>query len=92
MFTPIDHLPTDQQIAVLHALDAPAEWELTWDIGLTDAEDAYSIAPLWGRGPVDGRWPAAFPINRSNGIRPWRMDNRVHYGHRCPLVLSNRTL
>jgi hypothetical protein len=71
MFTPIDTLPTDQQVAVLHSLDAPSDWEQTWDIGLTDPDDSYAIAPLWGRRPVDGRWPAAFPTNHShNGDRP----------------------
>ncbi|MDA8047804.1 MAG: hypothetical protein M0Z30_21665 [Actinomycetota bacterium] len=74
MFTPIDDLPTDLQIAVLHSLDAPSEWERTWDIGLTDPGDAYEIAPLWGRDRVAGRWPAAFPMSHSNGSRPWRRD------------------
>jgi hypothetical protein len=86
VFTPLENLPTDQQIAVLHSLDAPSEWEATWDIGLTDPGDAYSIAPLWGRAPVLGRFPAAFPSKHSNGDQPWRQDSRVPFGHRYPTI------
>lgn len=91
MFTPIEDLPTDQQIAVLHSLDAPDEWERTWDIGLTDPGDAYPIAPLWGRSRALGRWPAAFPIDHPHGDRSWRSESHVPHGHGYPLLDYERS-
>jgi hypothetical protein len=91
VFTPIDDLPTDLQVAVLHSLGAPADWEWTWDIGLTDFGDSFAVAPLWGRCPVAGRWPAAFPIGHSDGNRPWRSNCRSPGGHQNPVVHLERS-
>lgn len=84
MFTPLSELPPDEQRAVLRSLDAPETWTATWDIGLTDPGDAFSKAPLWGRTPVGGRWPTAFPKSNHNGQRPWRTDWHVPFGHVHP--------
>ena len=64
VFTPISDLSSDLQPAVLLSLDAPPEWEATWDMGLTDPVDAFEIAPRWSRTVVERRWPAAFPTNQ----------------------------
>jgi len=84
VFTPITELAPDEQSAVLRSLDAPETWTATWDIGLTDPGDSFSRAPLWGRTPVGGRWPTAFPKSHHNGQCPWRNDCRVPFGHLHP--------
>lgn len=84
MFTPIDLLSRPVQQLVLESLDVPAEWETTWDIGLTDVGDSYPVRPLWGRVPVDGRWPAAFPLGHRQDPRPWRQQADAPDGHVAP--------
>lgn len=88
MFTPIDQLSEAVQARVLVSLDSTAEWEATWDIGLTDPGDTYPTKPLWGRVQVDGRWPAAFPLGHHADPRPWRETCDAPTGHSCPYALS----
>ena len=94
MFTSIFLLSPKLQAEVLESLDVPAEWEATWDIGLTDVGDSFRLRPLWGRVPVDGRWPAAFPLGHRDDPRPWLQDFEVPDGHTAPhgSVLDIRTL
>lgn len=84
MFTPITQLSPRVQREVLTSLDVPEEWESTWDIGLTDVGDSFSVRPLWGHVQVEGRWPAAFPLGHRVDPRPWRESSRVPGGHTCP--------
>ena len=84
MFTPIVDLDGDLQAEVLGSLDIPAEWEATWDVGLTDPGDTYGVRPLWGRFLVEGRWPAAFALGHRGDPRPWRIECHVAGGHGCP--------
>lgn len=84
MFTPLSELLPEEQSAVLRSLDAPEAWTATWEIGLTDPGDSFSRAPLWGRTPVGGRWPAAFPKCNHSGQFPWRTDWHVPFGHVHP--------
>lgn len=84
MFTPITQLSPDVQAEVLASLDVPAEWETTWDIGLTDPGDSFAHRPLWGRVQVQGRWPAAFPLGHRDDPRSWRGEWQVPGGYRCP--------
>ncbi len=88
MFTPIDQLNEAVQARVLASLDVTAEWEATWDIGLTDPGDSYPTKPLWGRVQVDGRWPAAFPLGHHADPRPWRETCEAPSGYTCPHALS----
>lgn len=85
MFTPLSELSPAEQSAVLGSLGAPEAWTANWDIGLTDSGDSFSRAPLWGRVPVGGRWPAAFPRSNHNDQCPWRSDWHVHFGHVHPI-------
>jgi len=84
MFTPITLLSPSLQREVLASLDVPAEWEATWDIGLADVGDSFPVRPLWGRVPVDGRWPAAFPLGHREDPRPWRQESEAPDGHTAP--------
>lgn len=84
MFTPISQLSALAQAQTLASLDVPAEWETTWDIGLTDTGDSFSVRPLWGRVQVEGRWPAAFPLGHHEDPRPWREAHGVPGGYSCP--------
>lgn len=85
MFTPMEELSPEQQVATLRSLDALEAWGSTWDIGLTDPGDSFGIAPLWGHQPVNGRWPAAFPRSRHSASLPWRAACRIPYGHVHPV-------
>lgn len=82
MFTPMEQLADDDRRLVLESLDAPAEWESTWDLGLTDPGDSFAVRPRWGRFQVLGRWPAGFPLGRHRDPRPWRSDCAAPGGHR----------
>jgi hypothetical protein len=84
MFTPIRSLPQEVQADLLASLGVTEAWEATWDIGLTDFGDSYAIAPMWGRRPVDGRWPAAFPKPKHTGAYPWRTVWHTNFGHVHP--------
>jgi hypothetical protein len=84
VFTPIEKLSPEEQCEVLSSLDATAEWETTWDIGLADDGDSYSIRPRWGSQMVNGRWPAGFPVSGHDDPRPWRCLPSVPGGHRHP--------
>ena len=85
MFTPIHEMSTDEQSEVLAALDAPAEWESTWDVGLADLTDCFSTKPLSGTHAVRGRWPLAFPLGHHSDPRPWRRESAASAGYTCPL-------
>ncbi|HET7523010.1 MAG TPA: hypothetical protein VFJ79_02585, partial [Acidimicrobiales bacterium] len=52
--------------------------------------DSFSRAPLWGRAPVGGRWPTAFPKSNRSGQRPWRNDWHVPFGHVHPSGSASR--
>ena len=84
MFTPIAMLTPSVQDQVLESLDVPAEWEATWDIGLTDIGDSFPTRPIWGRVPVEGRWPAAFPLGHRDDPRPWRHETTAPDGYTAP--------
>lgn len=84
MFTPIEELPEDEQSEVLAALDAPAEWESTWDLGLADLTDSFAPKPRSGSRAVRGRWPVAFPLGHIADPKPWRSESNAVGGHRCP--------
>ena len=84
MFTPIHELPATEQLEVLAALDAPAEWESTWDLGLADLTDSFASKPRSGSWAVRGRWPVAFPLGHAHDSRPWRTECQARRGYSCP--------
>jgi hypothetical protein len=84
MFTPITELSESDQAEVLASLDASPKWVATWDIGLADHGDSFSVLPRWGQWDVEGRRPAAFPLGRNQAFRPWRYVSDAKPGHSCP--------